>query len=81
MTDTAGPQFILSGGRGGTSPFDQGTLGRYWSSLAYADATFAYSLGLRGTNSTVYPANNSYKLYGFSLRCLAQNQIRKNKAL
>ena len=72
MTDTAGPHFILSGQRNGTSPDNQGRDSRYWSSLAYTSATLAYILGFYGTNSAVGPANGSYKSVGFSLRCLAQ---------
>ena len=72
MTNTAGPHFILSGYRNGTSPYGQGTYGYYWSSSAYTSATNAYGLGLNGSNSTVNPAYNRDKRYGFSLRCLAQ---------
>ena len=73
MTDPSGPQFVL-GGRTepGSSPLYQGTLGFYWSSSAHTNATFAYILYLIGTNSTVVPARDDYKLFGFSLRCLAQ---------
>ncbi len=74
MTNTAGPHFVLVGYRGGTSPYNQGAYGDYWSSSASTSATYAYSLHLLGTNSTVYPAHYSgdYKRYGFTLRCLAQ---------
>ena len=73
MTDTAGPQFIL-GGRTepGSSPLYQGMYGYYWSSSAYADATYAYYLYLDGDVSAVGSASNGYKRVGFSLRCLAQ---------
>ena len=80
MTNTAGPHFILSGNRSGASPYYQGTRGRYWSSSAYTSATYAYGLYLNGTNSTVDPANNSYKRAGFSLRCLAKKGITTLKS-
>ena len=72
MTDTAGPQFILSGDRDGTSPLLQGTHGYYFSSSAWTGATYAYLLYLYGPNSAVYPASRDVKRIGLSLRCLAQ---------
>ena len=75
MTDPSGPQFVISGYRSGTSPYDQGTYGFYWSSSAYTSATSAYSLHLNGTNSTVNPANSGYERAGFPLRCLDQDRI------
>ncbi len=81
MTNTAGPHFILSGDRYGTSPYAQDTKGYYWSSLAYTSATSAYYLYLGGTDSTVGPAGYGYKHFGFSLRCLAQNQTKNKKSL
>jgi len=71
MTDTAGPQFVLSGNRNDTSPGYQGTDGGYWSSAAYTSAILAYSLNLSGTNSAVYPVLRYGKYLGFTLRCLA----------
>ena len=79
MTNPSGPQFIPGGVRGGTSPLYQGTDGYYWSSSAYTPATYAYNLYLYGPNPTVIPANNGYKRAGFTLRCLAQNQIKNKK--
>ena len=72
MQDSAGPHFILSGARFGTSPSVQGTEAFYWSSSADTSATVAYGLRLDGTYSTVTPALSYYKRHGFTLRCLAQ---------
>jgi len=61
----------------GTSSYDQGTFGGYWSSFAYTGATRAYLLRLYGIDSTVYPAADSNKRVGRSLRCLGKNQNRQ----
>ena len=72
MTNSAGPEFVLSGYRSSTSMNLQGTRGFYWSSTAYSSATNAYNLNLINSG-TVYPAyGSSNKYYGFSLRCLAE---------
>ncbi len=81
MQDSAGPHFVLSGYSLDTSPGAQGTDGYYWSSSAYTSATYAYSLRLNGTNSTVYPAYNGNKRSGFSLRCLGKKINRYQKTL
>ena len=78
MTDTTGPQFVL-GGRAepGSSPVQQGIYGRYWSSSASTN-TIVYSLSLRGTDSTIYPANGDYSMwFGLTLRCLANESIHQ----
>ena len=81
MTDTAGPQFVISGRRGGTSPIYQGTLGLYWSSSASTSATRAYSLYLYDLGSAVNPADNLDERYGYSLRCLGKKINRYQKTL
>ena len=70
MTNSAGPEFVLSGYRG-TSMRELGTYGNHWSSTAYSSATLAYGLSLV-SNGTVGPAVNNYRYVGFSLRCLAE---------
>ena len=71
MTNSAGPEFVLSGLRYSTSMYYQGTYGYYWSSTAYSSATVAYLLSL-GSSGAVNPANYYYEYGGFSLRCLAE---------
>ena len=70
LTDSTGPNLVLSGYRGSTSVGGQGTFGFYWSSTAYSSATGAYGLYLNSSGA-VEPARNYGKYFGFSLRCLA----------
>ncbi len=46
----------------------QGSTGFYWSSTVYSD-DYAYNLFL--TASSVYPTDNNFKYFGFSVRCIA----------
>ena len=41
----------------------------YWTSRAYSSASYAYNLHYNAYN--VDPSSNSYRWYGFSLRCLS----------
>ena len=50
-----------------------GSLGRYWSSTVDSGYS-AYNLYL--TTSNVYPADSSGKNYGFSVRCIAEDETR-----
>ena len=72
MTNSAGPEFVLSGARSSTSTSSQGTYGLYWSSTAYSSAIYAYYLLLNSSGGTVGPAYGYDKYRGFSLRCLAE---------
>lgn len=45
---------------------NQGSYGLYWSSSRY-DTNNAYRLSFRST--ALYPQNNNYRAYGFSVRC------------
>ena len=47
-----------------------GTHGFFWASTLYS---YTYSRGLYFDSSNVNPKNVSYKPYGMSLRCVAQN--------
>ncbi len=47
----------------------QGSQGVWWSSTAY-NATQTYNLYLDSTNTLVYPANGSSKVYGRAVRCV-----------
>ena len=65
------PGFLISGryGTGGAS--NLGSRGYYWSRTAYS-AQNAY--GLYMSTSSVSPAGNDIKYYGFTVRCLVANQ-------
>ena len=62
--------FVRSGyiGGGGTL-YDSGILGGYWSSMV-SSSTFAYYL--RFDSSGIYPARNSSRYEGRSVRCVAR---------
>ena len=62
--------FARSGLYGGGSLLYNGTDGYYWSSTAYSSSTYAYYFYYR--TSYTYPQHNSYKYYGFNVRCVAQ---------
>ena len=70
VTNASGPKFVLSGYRNGGSTYYQGTSGSYWSRTAN-DNNNAYRLYLYSSNSTVNPASNSNKYFGFAVRCIA----------
>ena len=61
--------FILSGRVNSSSHYSQGSSGYYWSSRV-GSSTNAYYLSLGASN--VYPAQNSNKYLGFSVRCVAR---------
>ena len=61
--------FTLSGGVNSSSHYGQGSNGYYWSSKV-GSSTNAYYLRLGASN--VYPAQNSNKYLGFSVRCIAR---------
>ena len=63
------PAFVLSGSQRGSSTKYQGSTGYYWSSTAY-NSSWAYSLWLNSSN--VGATSNSYKYYGYTVRCVAQ---------
>ena len=54
-----------AGYRIGTSVYDVGSYGGYWSSTSYSGAS-AYGVSFYGSN--VYPANDYYRSHGFSVR-------------
>ena len=61
--------FVRSGDiRGGTLIYP-GAAGYCWSSTV-SSSTYAYSLGFGSTG--IYPANNGYRYYGRSVRCVAR---------
>ena len=64
------PAFVLSGYRNGSSTYNQGSYGFYWSSTAYSSAS-AYSLYLY--SSSVSPQDYNNKYYGFTVRCVASS--------
>ena len=59
--------FPASGYRDGTSLCYRGSNGYYWSSSLYSSAN-GYNLNF--TSGGVYPANNSNRFYGFSVRAV-----------
>ena len=61
--------FTLSGGVNSSSHYGQGSNSYYWSSKV-GSSTNAYYLRLNA--SSVYPAQNSNKYLGFSVRCIAR---------
>ena len=60
----------LSGDVYGSSRYDQGSRGLYWSSTVHS-VYYAYVLDLYASN--VYPAGNNNKSNGFSVRCIADD--------
>ena len=60
---------VLAGSRNGSSTWQQGTYGYYWSSTA-RNASSAYAL--RPSSSSVNPQFSMVKYYGFSVRCVAK---------
>ena len=64
--------FTLSGYVGGSSRLSQGSYGYYWSSTVRS-SNYAYNLGL-GT-SGVLPADGNGKVYGLSVRCIADDKL------
>ena len=67
---TIGPQFVLSGGRNGSSTYNQGSRAGYWSSTAYSNS-HVYGLGI-GTDSA-NPSDYLLKSRGFAVRCVASD--------
>ena len=69
LTDSTGPNLVLSGRRNSTSMYSQGTDGNYWSRTANNN-NLAYYLGFNTSN--VYPGTgNDVKYGGFTVRCVA----------
>jgi len=50
--------------------YSQGVYGRYWSATTYGD--FSYFLHFSINYGNVIPANFYYRVYGFSVRCVAE---------
>ena len=61
--------FVRSGFIDGGTMYSPGVLGFYWSSTV-SSSTSAYNLGFNGTN--IYPALNSNRYSGLSVRCVAR---------
>ena len=61
--------FVRSGFIDGGTLYSPGVLGFYWSSTV-SSSTSAYNLGFNGTN--IYPALNSNRYSGLSVRCVAR---------
>ena len=61
--------FIRSGRLDGTTLYDFGGDGVYWSSTVYS-STGAYRLYFH--SGALYPAGRDYRSYGWSLRCLSR---------
>ena len=62
------PDFLLAGYYGGGSFGGGGSVGFYWSSTSYSDATLARYLNF--VSSSVNSAYSGSRRYGFSARCL-----------
>ena len=68
--ESAGCVFLpASGRRDGTSVYNVGTDGYYWSS-SYCDSGKAYYLGFNSEGS--YPRNGHIRHYGFSVRLVSE---------
>jgi len=64
------PFYLLYGGLVNSGFLQSaGSWGYYWSSTADS-SNGAY--GLNFNSSNVYPSNNNWRYYGFSIRCLAR---------
>ena len=61
------PNFLLAGYYDSSSFYNGGPYGYYWSSSSYS-STDAYYLSFY--SSIVYSADNDYRRYGFSVRCV-----------
>ena len=61
--------FIRSGYLNGTTLYNFGGYGYYWSSTVYSP-TNAYILYF--SSGELYPANRNLRYYGWSLRCLSR---------
>ena len=75
LTDSTGPNLVLSGLRNSTSMRHLGTIGYYWSSTAHSSATYAYVLYLNSSGAVSPSLYDYYRYYGFALRCLAAAQL------
>ena len=62
--------FVRSGFIDGGTLYSPGVVGFYWSSTV-SGSTGAYNLGFNGTN--IYPALNSNRYSGLSVRCVARS--------
>ncbi len=61
--------FVRSGDTNGDALYNSGVLGGFWSSTVSGSSN-AYYLGFNGTN--IYPARNSNRYLGWSIRCVAR---------
>ncbi len=70
---------VLGGYYNGTTGglYNQNMDGIYWSSMT--DSSTGLSYRLRLNNVTVNPIDSGPKWFGYSLRCLAQNQTKNKK--
>lgn len=65
--------FVFSGNYNGNSVDSKGSAGFYWTTTASESDK---ARGLRISSTSISPAVDAYrKYYGFSVRCLVQNQI------
>ncbi len=65
-----GAGFSLSGYMGTGEPGGMGTLSYYWSSTYGNGTPVMYTMGV--SNGSVTPANQTYRYYGNSIRCIAK---------
>ena len=61
--------FVRSGNINGSTLYNSGVYGRYWSSTV-SGSTNAYDLDFNGTD--IYPARNTSRYVGRSVRCVAR---------
>ena len=66
---SGGAAFALVGGFISSTPADQGSYGRYWSSTRYSDSSMYY---LYLDTSSVYPAYSNNRYRGYAVRCVAK---------
>ncbi|MEE0888143.1 MAG: hypothetical protein U0L97_02925, partial [Candidatus Saccharimonadaceae bacterium] len=67
--------FVCSGYWDGSSAYDRGKGGGYWSSSAMSNTSYASSLYSRSDRDVVSPGTNSFgKRNGLSVRCVAPVQ-------
>ena len=62
-----GAAFAFAGSFYNSTPTNQGSRGRYWSSTRYSNANM---YGLYLNTSSVNPSGNGDRIYGYSIRCI-----------